>query len=189
MLFDGATAAARELGVSLDWLAGLADDPTPAAELAAGRTGLRMAVTAVGLRPADHVLIPFAENVRLSAGPGEPVLEESQEMAVLVALAALESWARPERLHCARATGDSMVPAVRDGDLVAIDRGRTDPMAGQLFALRTDEGLVVKRLRRIGGRWHMVSDNDAYEPRPVGEGDRILGQVAWTGPPAAEGDT
>ena len=33
MLFDGATAAARELGVSLDWLAGLTDTPTPAAEL------------------------------------------------------------------------------------------------------------------------------------------------------------
>lgn len=183
LLLNGAVAAARELKVSLDYLAGLTSDPTPAAELAAGRAGLRVAVTATGSPPADHVLIPFAENVRLSAGPGEPVLEESQEMAVLVALAALENWARPERLHCARAAGDSMVPTVRDGDLVAIDCGRTDPVGGRLFALRTGEGLVVKRLRQIGGRWHMVSDNKAYGPRPVGEDDRILGQVAWTGPP------
>ena len=33
--FDGATEAARELGVSLDYLAGLTDTPAPAATLAA----------------------------------------------------------------------------------------------------------------------------------------------------------
>ena len=35
LLFDGATKAARELGVSLDYLAGLTDTPEPAATLAA----------------------------------------------------------------------------------------------------------------------------------------------------------
>ena len=33
LLFDGAVRAARVLGVSLDWLAGLTDDHRPAAEL------------------------------------------------------------------------------------------------------------------------------------------------------------
>ena len=32
-LLDGAVKAARKLGVSLDYLVGLADDPTPSAEL------------------------------------------------------------------------------------------------------------------------------------------------------------
>ena len=35
LLFDGIIQAARVLGVSVDWLAGLTDDPTPAAELTA----------------------------------------------------------------------------------------------------------------------------------------------------------
>lgn len=35
LLFDGIIQAARVLGVSIDWLAGLTDDPRPAAELAA----------------------------------------------------------------------------------------------------------------------------------------------------------
>lgn len=134
---------------------------------------------------SDFVPIPFARDVRLAAGPGEPVWDETEEMAVSVARAALPPWARPERLRCARVAGDSMTPTVGDGDLAAIDQGREEPLDGQLFALRTDAGVAVKRLRRIAGRWHMVSDNPAYEPRPVTRTDRILGQVAWTGPPAA----
>ena len=132
---------------------------------------------------SDLVLIPFAQNVRLSAGPGEPVWDETEEMAVLVARAALKGWARPDRLRCARVAGDSMAPTIRDGDLAAIDRGRVEPINGQTFAVRTDEGLAVKRLQRIDDRWHLTSDNADYPPRPVTGADRILGQVAWTGPP------
>ena len=40
--------------------------------------------------------------------------------------------------------------------------------------------MVVKHLRRIDDRWHLTSDNPAYEPRPVVGDDRILG-ARWTG--------
>ena len=73
--------------------------------------------------------------------------------------------------------------ALRDGNLIAVDSGRTDPLDGKLFAVRTGAGLVVKRLRRQpGGRWLLTSDNPAHASRPVAEDDRILGQVAWCGP-------
>lgn len=133
---------------------------------------------------SDLVLIPFARDVRMSAGAGEPVWDETEEMAVSVALTALAPWARPERLRCARVAGDSMTPTLRDGDLAAVDRGRTEPVDGGVFAVRTAEGLAVKRLRRLGGRWHLTSDNAACPPRPVAAADRLLGRVAWTGPPA-----
>lgn len=140
----------------------------------------RRAVEGAG---SDLVLIPFARDVRAAAGEGEPVWDETEEMAVSVARAALAPWARPERLRCARVAGDSMTPALRDGDLAAVDRGRTEPIEGEVFAVRTAAGLAVKRLRRLGGRWHLTSDNADYPPRPVAA-DRLLGQVAWTGPPA-----
>ena len=136
---------------------------------------------------SDLVLIPFAQDVRLSAGAGEPVWNETEEMAVLVARDALEAWARPDRLRCARVAGDSMAPTLRDGDLAAIDRGSVEPISGRVFAVRTEEGLAVKRLRRIDGRWHLTSDNPGHPARPVAGADRILGQVAWTGPPARRG--
>ena len=127
-------------------------------------------------------MIPYAADVRLAAGTGEIVFEESSEVSIAVAVQALASWARSERLTCVRAAGDSMQPTIRDGDLVAVDSGRTDPLDGSLFAVRTDGGLVVKRLRRTGGRWLLASDNPAHAPREVVESDRILGQVAWCGP-------
>ena len=134
---------------------------------------------------AETVAIPFAADVRLSAGSGQPVWDETAEMSVSVARPALASWARPERLRCARVGGDSMAPAIGDGDLVVLDAGRTEPLDGQVFGVHTEEGLVVKRLRRVGDGWHLESDNPAYESRPVAGEERILGQVAWTGPPSA----
>ncbi len=128
------------------------------------------------------VMIPFAPEVRLAAGTGEVVFEESPEVSIAVAAEALASWARPERLTCVRAAGDSMEPNIRDGDLVVVDPARTDPLDGQLFAVRTDGGLVIKRLRQSRGRWLLASDNRTHASHPVAENDRILGQVAWCGP-------
>ena len=132
------------------------------------------------------VMIPFAPEVRLAAGAGEVVFEESPEVSIAVAAEALAPWARLDRLTCVRAVGDSMEPTVRDGDLVVVDADRTAPQDGQLFAVRTDAGLVIKRLRRRGGRWRLTSDNRAHRPHAVADDDRILGQVAWCGPPGRE---
>ena len=135
------------------------------------------------------MVVPFAANVRFTAKTGEPVWEETAEMAVSVARSALASWARPERLRCARVMDDSMAPAIRDGGLVVLDAGRTEPLDGQVFVVRTSEGVLVKRLRRTDDRWELESDNPAYEPRAITGRDRILGQVAWAGPPSAEHNT
>ena len=215
LLFDGAARAARELGISLDYLAGLTDDPTPAAELAAALAERETSddferelvdrktisqepepgdlppwraksKTAPPPKKSRWVRVPFMESDRAAAGSGEPALGDSEEMAVLLAERVVESWARPERLRCVQVVGSSMLPTIHSGDLVAIDQGRREPIEGQVFVIRTDEGRVIKRLRRIGGRWCMASDNPAFKPRPVTEGDRILGQVAWTGPPGDE---
>ena len=131
------------------------------------------------------VVVPFAGNVRFAAESGEPVWEETAEMAVSVARSALASWARPERLRCTRVVDDSMAPMIRDGDLVVLDAGRAEPLDGQVFVVRTGGGVLVKRLRRTDDRWDLDSDNPAYESRAVTGQDRILGQVAWAGPPSA----
>ena len=76
-------------------------------------------------------------------------------------------------------------PAFRDGDLVVLDAGRAEPLDGQVFVVRTGEGVSVKRLRLRDDRWELESDNPTYEPRAVTGQDRLLGQVAWAGPPSA----
>ena len=98
-------------------------------------------------------------------------------MAIFGGALSLAPWARLERLRCARVAADSMAPTIRDGDLVVLDSGRVEPLDGQVFGVRTGEGLIVERLRRIDDRWHLESDNPAHESHPVTGDDRILGQV------------
>ncbi len=131
------------------------------------------------------VAIPFAADIHFATGSGEPVWNDTVEMAVSVQRSSLAAWARPDRLWCARVAGDSMAPAIRDGDLVVLDPSRREPLEDQVFGVRTEEGFVAKRLHCIDGCWYLVSDNPNHEPQPIAEEDRILGQVAWTGPPVA----
>ena len=137
-----------------------------------------------GLR---HVTRPYVQNLLAAAGDGRPVFDESDELEIGIAPSALAPWARPDAIIFIRAAGDSMLPKIKDGDLLAVDPSSVEPIAGQVFVLCTDTGTVVKRLQRIQHRWHLVSDNETYEPRPVTEDDRIVGQVAWVGPPSATG--
>ncbi len=138
--------------------------------------------------PKRRVTGGYARAVRSAAGAGETVFDESIDAEVSVDENQLAPWARHDAIVFITATGDSMLPGIRDRDLLAVDSTRVEPLDGQVFVAQTDEGLVVKRMRRIRRRWHLVSDNPAYEPRPVTKGDRIVGQVAWSGQPGDGGE-
>ncbi len=156
-------------------------DPIPAE--------LRDALLGVAAEPgdADDLTMPFVCDVRAAAGAGEPVFEEAADLRVALPRSALPEWARVDGLICIRASGDSMEPTLKDGDLIVLDRTRIEPLDDQAFVAQTADGLVVKRLRREGGRWLLASDNRAYPPRPVGPEDRLAGRVAWSGPLGATG--
>ena len=99
---------------------------------------------------------------------------------------ALPAWARPDHLVCIRAVGSSMEPTLHDGDLIALDRSQTDPVPGEMYVIHTDGGLLVKRLCKAGSGWELTSDNPDWPPRPADNEDRIIGRVAWFGPPWTE---
>ena len=66
--------------------------------------------------------------------------------------------------------GDSMAPGIRDGDRVLVDTAtRAVPAAGDLFVIRVDDLLSIKRVRRRGATLVIGSDNPAYPTieRPV----------------------
>ena len=93
-------------------------------------------------------------------------------------------WLRAQHLQAANlvlldATGDSMAPAIRDGDAILVDESRTKPVDGRVFAVRTVDGPLVKRLRRRSGRWWADSDNREHESRSISREDRLLGLVVW----------
>ena len=57
-----------------------------------------------------------------------------------------EGGAEPENVRILRARGDSMEPAVHDGDRLLVDTGRKTPATGEMAVLWDGEGLVVKRV-------------------------------------------
>ena len=150
-------------------------EPVPGVALAPG----------VEEAPADYLEAPYASEVRASAGGGEWVFEESADFRVRLRRSALPRWVNIRSLVCIRVSGDSMEPGIRDGDLLAIDHSRVEPTDNRKFAVSTDDGLVVKRLRRTEADWELASDNPkrVSRNRPMRGDDRIVGQVAWSGPP------
>ena len=127
-------------------------------------------------------------DVGASAGPG--ALAESERPVSSFAFDA--RWlkrlcaARPEDLSIIRVQGDSMVPALADGDEIMVD---TSDAAARLrdgiYVMRRDEELIVKRVavnpatRRIS----VQSDNPAYPSWPECDAHAIaiVGRVVWAG--------
>lgn len=156
--------------MSSDYLLGLTDDPN--------------AEPVPHLATANYIVAPWAQDVRAAAGAALPVFDEAAGFGVALHRSILPSWVRHDRLICISAAGDSMTPTLRDGDLVALDHSQVEPLDGQVFVVRGEAGLVIKRLRgRPGGPWRLTSDNPRYRPAPVTPAHRIIGRVAWSGPP------
>lgn len=78
--------------------------------------------------------------------------------------------------------GDSMAPTFKNGDLVMIDQGRKHIKSGCIYALATDDSILIKRLDPIiGSRVRVISDNkQEYETYTVDLEDlRVIGRVIW----------
>lgn len=129
----------------------------------------------------------------LAAGNGHA----NQSEEVIEYLAFRRDWLRrlsvaPSNAVLARAAGDSMQPCVWDGDVVLIDRSKTDvpvrPPSGKrgrgpIYAL-LDDGLArLKRIERPEeGQVILLSDNPEYGPEFAKiENLSIIGKVLWWG--------
>lgn len=118
-----------------------------------------------------------------SAGPG--ALGES-EIAV-GQLRFASSWLKrhglaPAMLSAIEVEGDSMEPALRDGDEILVDR-TPRPLRAGIHVARVDDVLLVKRLEPVGaGRLRLISDNPAYAAveRDLNEVE-VIGRVVWKG--------
>ena len=166
---DGAVKAARELGVSLDYLTGLTNDPRP----------IKKIVSAV---EDDELQSIDKRDVRAAAGWGAHV----ESKAVIGRLAFRKDWLRKLGINAKHASiidvmGDSMEPTLQNGNIIMIDHQRVDLVNKRIFAIHTGDGALVKRAARRGRIWRLVSDNANYEPLPFPKDGRVIGEVRWAG--------
>ena len=179
LLDDGLAKAAQALDVSTDYLLGLTDDSTPAAQLV--QPGSREEAPKVIEFPGGHGRAVAVRELQAAAGGGALDLDETVTGFVYFRT----SWLRkhglnPDRCSVIGVVGDSMEPTLRGGSAILLDQDRREPREGRVFVVQTSDGLVVKRAARDeSGAWMLASDNPRWPPIPWPPEARIIGRVAW----------
>lgn len=126
------------------------------------------------------VPIPLLKDAAAAGSPRE-ISESDLDGYVLIHYA----WCpNPAHFTCLRLRGDSMVPILHDGAIVALDHAQRDPLFlhQKMVAARLDSGVTIKWLDRApDGSLRLVPENKHHPvvtlPRTLD--NPIIGMVAW----------
>lgn len=132
-------------------------------------------------REVDYLPVPIV-NVKVAAGIPEVVTNEQVVDIAFIHRRSLRKK-NPRNLICTFVKGDSMEPALRDGAIVCIDtkvrpEGGKAPV-GSIWAVRKDDGVVVKHLQLADGAIVLISANSNFPPEVISNPEAIIGRVVW----------
>ena len=139
----------------------------------------------VGGKSDNLKLVP---KLAVGASAGAGALADGEALAGKVGFD--EQWLRklgvePRNVSLIRVDGDSMQPALNDGDDIMVDKGAAlKPLRDGIHVIRIDGVLMVKRLAPApGGRLSVLSDNPAYPSWPDRDPAevQVVGRVVWVG--------
>ena len=130
-------------------------------------------------RESDYLPVPIVEP-RVAAGNPETVTSEQVIDIVFIHRRALKRRSARDYI-CTFVKGDSMSPVLRDGAIVCIDtrarpEGKKVPK-DSIWAVRKDDGTVVKHIQIQDKAILLVSENPAYDIESITGGDVIVGRV------------
>ena len=138
---------------------------------------------AVATQPALFKVPQLA--VGASAGPGSLDLDETAQSHIGFDPAWLRRSATSSAtVSIIKVQGDSMLPTLRPGDDILVDRGDgAQQLRDGIYVLRVDDVLIVKRVVIEGGLLSIRSDNPEH-PSLSGidpAGITVIGRVIWSG--------
>lgn len=84
-----------------------------------------------------------------------------------------------KNIEALNVSGDSMEPTFSYGDMIFINRNKTDIGRGGVFTINTEAGLFIKRLqKRIDGKIDVISDNKEYAKQTLMPNElNVIGRV------------
>ena len=176
---------AKCLNVSIEYLAGMVDDPRSAREMLAEIDTKSAEICGIKKAYAETEDISISE-IDTSAGAGAVTGDEKITGHVRFPC----QWLRNRDLQPAvcriiRVSGDSMEPTLPNGAAILVNRRSRHLQDGKVFVIRIGDDLVVKRtVRDPEAGWLLVSDNSAKEIWPTRawpEQAQIVGEVKWAG--------
>ncbi len=131
------------------------------------------------------IMVPMVE-ARLSAGYGSFETDGTSERKYSFRSDFLRRKGNISEMVLMRVAGDSMSPAIEDGDVVLIDQSQIAPRAGDIYAVGVEDVVYLKRLNAQPGKIILSSFNPDYPPFEIDtRGDlesnvRIIGRVIWS---------
>lgn len=134
----------------------------------------------------DLIMVPMVE-ARLSAGTGSLQVSGDSDRSHAFRSDFLNRKGSPKDMVLMRVEGDSMQPEIMDGDVVLLDKGKTDIRIGRIFAVGFEEAIYLKRIDLLPGKVVLKSVNPEYPPveldvrGQVADLFRVIGQVLWVG--------
>lgn len=138
--------------------------------------------------PEDDDLI-YLRRLNVSACCGASGVQNYEDEAYVDLMGVSRPWfqeniskIREQGYELITASGDSMEPTFRNGDLIVVDRQDRDLKRDGVFCVLVDGDLYVKRVQRIPGAVLFISDNSLYRPFeiPIKEVEfrlQVLGRV------------
>lgn len=94
--------------------------------------------------------------------------------------------AEPSNLVLFEAAGSSMAPSINHGDIMLCDQSKTIPRSGEIFAVKVDCEILIRRIFRQPGKLLVMPDNPQYPAWEV-QADQhhnqleIFGKILWSG--------
>ncbi len=166
---DAAITIAEALGIDLAWLL-------------TGKPDVALAIT-TSTSPADRAQEVEVAEIDLRYGMGATYLGNDTGAKLRVfSREWLRNWtdSSPDQLFWARGQGDSMEPAISEGDILLIDRQQTTlKFADLTWAFAFGEIGMIKRLRPMpDGSLKLLSNNPSVPPETAHDGEvHIIGRV------------
>lgn len=142
-----------------------------------------MGGTGHGDWPQNHLTLLPLYDLAGAGWSGTPTDDEK-----LVQLAFCREWLGkygydPQHLVTMRVHGRNMEPTLRPGDTLIIDRRAAPLKDGEIYVLREQSSLLVKRIEpQLGGKVRLLNDSDG-KSQVVARMEEldIVGQVIWRG--------
>ncbi len=179
---SNAASLARATGVRLEWLAN-GSGPMQ------GEEAGEVTTMSAAVPPPGHVLLPLLE-ARAAAGNHGGLRSDHLVDFIAFSESFLKQTLRraPQNLALLTASGDSMDPTIRDGDLLLVDTSARRIEGSFIYVLAIGGGLLVKRIDlRRDGSVILKSDNPKYAAEEVPAVEtptlEVLGQVVWQAGP------
>ena len=147
----------------------------PAAAIANDDEIKEVAVNYANFQPVKVI------DVAAAAGGGAEVYDETVTSYLNFKLGWLaQHGLQPSQCSVISVQGDSMAPTLPEGCSILVNLLQRTRRNGHIFVLRTEEGLVVKRLVQNKAGWQLISDNTVdFPPLSWPRSTEIIGEVVW----------